>query len=557
MRAAKYARVSTSRQAEKYGLPSQLEALKKRCLENTWEPVFDGDKDAFIDDGYTGSELDRPALNRLRKAAREGRIDVVLCYDPDRLSRKLYHQMILAEEFEKKGIELEFITHDMGDSPEDKMFFNMRGLIAEYEREKIRERTTRGSREKARQGKVVSAGTVPFGYRYHKEKATLEEDSEKAQTIRMIFHTFANESMSLQRLAERLSSLRIPTPRNGDRWRASTLGVMLRNEVYVGRMHQFRKYRVEPGSRRQLVTKTKKTSHAERPCDEWITVEVPSLVPDELFETVQGKLKRNAELARRNTKREYLLAGLLYCSQCGGRMGGHSTHGVPYYRCYRKGNPERMPIDVDGKLQSCSCPEVKAEVVEPVVWDTISQLIKEPDLLARELSNRINDKSQTNQFLEKELQLCLARLKAIPEEQKRLVEGYRKGLYADFMMREDMGTVQTEQGELEKRKGQLERQLTQRSITQHQETQLRNFVSNVAAGIDRLDFRGKQELLRTLIEKVLFSGQNIEIQTIVPPRGQLQPMHRGGLDAIDTMDYLRLVFVKPLTKSPKGTSSSA
>ena len=196
MRAAHYARVSTDRQAEKYGISSQVEALKKRSLEKGWTPVIDGDKDAFIDDGYSGADLDRPALNRLRQAAREGRIDIVLVYDPDRLSRKLFHQMILAEEFEKQGIKLEFVTQEMGTSPEDRMFFNMRGLVAEYEREKIRERTIRGSREKARQGKVVNASSVAYGYRYNKEKATLEEDPEKAPIIRMIFHAFADENLS-------------------------------------------------------------------------------------------------------------------------------------------------------------------------------------------------------------------------------------------------------------------------------------------------------------------------------------------------------------------------
>ncbi len=86
MRAALYARVRTDKQVEKYGIPSQIEALRKRCLEKNWSPVFDGDKDTFIDDGYSGAELDRPALNRLRQAACEGRVDIVLAYDPDRLS---------------------------------------------------------------------------------------------------------------------------------------------------------------------------------------------------------------------------------------------------------------------------------------------------------------------------------------------------------------------------------------------------------------------------------------------------------------------------------------
>jgi site-specific DNA recombinase len=369
-------------------------------------------------------------------------VDIVLTYDPDRLSRKLYHQMILAEEFEKQGIKLEFITQDMGTSPEDRMFFNMRGLVAEYEREKIRERTVRGSREKARQGKVVSAGAVPFGFSYNKEKSTLEEDPERAQTIRSIFYTFANENLSPQGLAGKLNRLRIPTPKGGDRWRSSTLGTMLRNEAYIGRLHQFRQYRIEPRLRRQPASRTNKTSLVLRPREEWITVEVPSLVPLELFEAVQRKLDRNTILSGRNTKREYLLSGLLYCSQCGGRMGGHTTHDVPYYRCYRKYNPDRVPLDPGGKPQPCSCPEVRAKVVEPVVWDTIYRLIRDPVFLIKELHKRNAGSSQTKEILERELRLCQTRLKAIPEEQRRLVEGYRKGLYADFMMREDMELIQ-------------------------------------------------------------------------------------------------------------------
>jgi len=528
MRAAPYARVSTDKQAEKYGIPSQIEALGKRCLERGWTIVLDGDKDAFIDDGYSGVELDRPALNRLRQAARGGRVDVVLAYDPDRLSRKLYHQVILAEEFEKQGIKLEFITQNMGTSPEDRMFFNMRGLVAEYEREKIRERTIRGSREKARQGKVVSAGAIPFGFCYNKEKATLEENPEKARIVKLIFYAFANENLCLQSLADRLNRLHIPTPRGGDRWRASTLGIMLRNEVYIGKMYQFRKYHIEPKFRLKPSAKNKKTSTALRPKEEWILIKVPSLIPVELFEAAQRKLKTNAELSKRNTKRQYLLSGLLYCSQCGGRMGGHTIHGTPYYRCYRKGNPDRVPLGPDGRPKPCSCPEIKTEAVESVVWNTICQLIKDPDLLIQELHRRNADNSQTKEILERELQLCQARLKAIPEEQKRLVEGYRKGLYADFMMREDMELIQSEQGELEKRKAELERQLAQRFLTQNQETQIKSLADRIGIGLGNLDFTGRQELLRLLIEKVCFSGESIEIQTIIPMGSELHPIHRGG-----------------------------
>ena len=118
---------------------------------------------------------------------------------------------------------------------------------------------------------------------------------------------------------------------------------------------------------------------------------------------------------------------------------------------------------------------------------------------------------------------------AIPEEQRRLVEGYRKGLYADFMMREDMELIQKEQGELERRRTELERQLAQRFLTQNQEAHIKSLTEKISIGLNNLDFNGKQELLRLLIERVVYDGQNIEIQTIIPLGEQLHPVCRGGL----------------------------
>jgi site-specific DNA recombinase len=528
MRAALYARVSTDKQAEKYGIPSQIEALRRRCLERGWSIMPDVAREAFVDDGFSGSELNRPALNRLRELVQQGQVDVVMAYDPDRLSRNLADLLLLDNEFTRYGAKLEFITQEMDTSPEGKMFFAIRGAVGQYEREKIRERSMRGLREKVRQGKVLSGSCAPFGYRYNKNKATLEEDPETAKTLRLIFHVFVNESLSLQGLASRLNHLQIPTPEGGDRWRASTLSTMLRNETYAGRLHQFRRYRVEPKYKVKSLTKEKKTSTALRPKEEWTTVQVPSLVSRDLFEAAQRKLRRNAELANRNAKRKYLLSGLLYCSQCGGRMGGHAIHGVPYYQCYRSYKADNIPLGIDGLPTPCCCPQIKTASIEPLVWDTIARLIRDPDFLIEQLHHRNDNDSETREMLERELELCQTRLRAIPIEQKRLVEGYRKGLYADFMMREDMELIQKEQAELEKRKAELERQLTQRQLTQSQEERIRSSIEKIGKGLDNLDFSGKQELLRLLIERVIYNGQNIEIQTIIPAGEQLHPIHREG-----------------------------
>ena len=133
--------------------------------------------------------------------------------------------------------------------------------------------------------------------------------------------------------------------------------------------------------------------------------------------------------------------------------GWSAVHGVIYYRCYRKDNTDRMPLDTEGNRQPCPCPYVKADKIEPVIWDAIGQLIKNPDFLIQELHKRNSGTSNTKEILEQELRLCITRLGAIPQEQKRLVDGYRKGLYADFMMRESMEAVQKEQIGLEETKG--------------------------------------------------------------------------------------------------------
>jgi hypothetical protein len=95
------------------------------------------------------------------------------------------------------------------------------------------------------------------------------------------------------------------------------------------------------------------------------------------------------------------------------------------------------------------------------------------------------------------------------------------------MMREDMELIQKGQCELKKRKAELERQLARRQLTQSQEAQIRSLTEKIGIGLDNLDFTGKQELLRLLVEKILYDGQSIEIVTIIPLGEQLHPIRRG------------------------------
>jgi site-specific DNA recombinase len=157
MQVALYARVSTSQQQQESTIESQRRLLKESIQQHDWGLLPEHE---YIDDGVSGARLDRPALDRLRDAARRGEFDAVVILSPDRLARNYAHQWLLVEEFERLNTQLIFLQNPFGDTPQGKLLTQMQGMIAEYERAQIAERTRRGRLEKARRGEFI-----PWAYR--------------------------------------------------------------------------------------------------------------------------------------------------------------------------------------------------------------------------------------------------------------------------------------------------------------------------------------------------------------------------------------------------------
>ena len=144
--AAVYARVSSDRQKENQTIASQTAALKEYAAENGYSVPSEW---VFQDEGYSGSNLLRPGLEGLRDLAAEGQIAATLVYSPDRLSRKYAYQVLLLEEFARCGVAVIFLKSPAGATPEDQLLLQFQGMIAEYERAQILERSRRGKRHKA------------------------------------------------------------------------------------------------------------------------------------------------------------------------------------------------------------------------------------------------------------------------------------------------------------------------------------------------------------------------------------------------------------------------
>jgi site-specific DNA recombinase len=192
----------------------------------------------FEDEGYSGANLVRPGLERVRDLAAEGLIEVVFVFSPDRLSRRYAHQVLLVEELARAGVEVLFVRSPRAATPEDHLLLQFQGMIAEYERAQIIERSRRGKRHRAQHGQVNVLSGAPYGYRYIRKSdhrpAFYEIVDEQACIVRQIYDLYIAKNLSIGAITRHLNEKQIPTRKGLRRWDRSTVWGMLRNPAYKG-----------------------------------------------------------------------------------------------------------------------------------------------------------------------------------------------------------------------------------------------------------------------------------------------------------------------------------
>jgi site-specific DNA recombinase len=279
MKAAIYARVSTDKQGRDQTVDSQLDALRRWANARGHELK---DDHAYIDEGYSGARLDRPALDRLRDAAREGEFDVLGVYSPDRLARRYAYQVLLLEELRKAACAVEFIERPISDDPHDQLLLQIQGAIAEYERAVLGERFRRGKLQKARAGHWI-AGQAPYGYRYVPDRdgvpGHLEVEEVEAAVVRLLYRWLIDERMTVRQILKRLAAGPW-RPRNGKRlWSNSVVHRVLSDPLYAGTAYANRHVLVAPRRPRTAGPRAGlPTCRKPRPREEWIPIPVPAVV---------------------------------------------------------------------------------------------------------------------------------------------------------------------------------------------------------------------------------------------------------------------------------------
>ena len=181
----------------------------------------------FEDEGYSGATLERPGLERVRDLAAAGDIQVVLIHSPDRLSRKYAYQVLLIEEFARQGVETRFLNAPTSATAEDQLLVQFQGMIAEYERAQILERSRRGKRHRARAGEISVLSGAPYGYRYIRKRedapASYAVIEAEAGIVRDVYERYTVMGWSIGAITRWLNEHGVATRKAGARWERSTV----------------------------------------------------------------------------------------------------------------------------------------------------------------------------------------------------------------------------------------------------------------------------------------------------------------------------------------------
>lgn len=331
MNVAIYIRVSTPEQKEHgYSIPEQKERLSAYCKAKGWRLIK-----TYEDGGYTGANLDRPAIQRLRHEC--AAYDLILVWKLDRLSRSQKDTLSLIEHFKENGTAFASMQENFDTStPFGMAMVGILSVFAQLEREQIKERMSMGKLGRAKAGKWHGGGHAPTGYSYDKTTGTLVPNDE-ADQVRLIYQLFL-DGMSYSDITRYMHERY--TTRYTSYNNASTVIRMLKNPVYIGCVKHNSEY----------------VSDCHEP-----------IIEEETFNRVQAILQSRKN-GNKNAAGRHLLTGMVKC-ECGNRMMLTSTRKYSYFVCQRK-----YSSNLKVRQKKCNNRSVKEKDLNDAVKDSILSL---------------------------------------------------------------------------------------------------------------------------------------------------------------------------------------
>ena len=517
--------MSSDRQREEHTIESQVSALMDHAEKAGYMVPRDW---IFRDEGYSGSTLLRPSLERLRDLASEGQIDTLLIYSPDRLSRKYAYQVLLTEEFSKNGVEVIFIKSPKSTTPEEELLLQFQGMIAEYERAQIIERSRRGKRHRAKAGSVSVLSGAPYGYQYVKKTEVLPAHykiiEQEAEIVRRVYKLYTDDWFSIADIVRWLNENDIPTKKRISKWERTTVWAMLRNPAYkgtacYGKTKIAERKKITRPLRKRGGFSPRCSSNVELPKEDWIEIPVPAIVSSDVFSCAEERLEENKRYSKRRTKEPTLLQGMIACNKCGYAYYRTSTRTsrkkIHYYRClgsdsYRHEN---------GAV--CDSKPIRQDYLDGIVWNQVIKLLENPDLIRFELQRRIKlirDSSpikQKKDHLEKEI---IRIRKGID----KLLDAYQEDLIQLDELRSRMPALRKREKSLNQELNCMENDLIDQGLLLKIADNIEEFLKKMRGTAGTMSIAERQKVLRLVVKEVLIDDKNIRIKHSIPlPRSDM------------------------------------
>jgi site-specific DNA recombinase len=519
IQAAFYARVASEQQAEAHTIASQVAALHERVrAAGLSVPAAL----QFLDEGYRGATLVRPALERLRDAAAAGGMDRLYVHSPARLARTYADQVLLVEELGRFGVEVVFLNRELGRSPEEDVLRHVPGMRAEYERAKMLERHRRGKRHAARRGSVNVLSGAPYGSRDVNKPAGgghahYDLIPDEARVVRQVVAWIGRERLSIGEVCRRLMQAGERTRTGRLVWERSVVWAMLKNPAYMGRA-AFGKTRQGPlrpklrAQRGRPLQPRRAVSDDDGPPPDWIPIPVPAIVEPEGFAAVQEPWQENRQQARQSRRgARYLRQGLRQCPHC-----GDAFDGKPLSPSTRNGRPRASAYDrcvgMDayrfGGQRLCPHTQVRTDRLELAVWQEVCALLAHPERLAQAFTRRRHADGQGQRQERTALERQVGKLR---QGLARLIESDAEGLI-------DKQEFEPRVTRLRQRMTHVEAQWQPlaEAETRQRELQLiigrvEEFAAQVHQNLEALEWPRKREMIRALVRRVEIGLDQVQV----------------------------------------------
>ncbi len=445
MRAGLYCRVSTDAQVEGYSIDAQKKLLEAYCVSKEIT-----DFEYYIDGGYSGSNLDRPAMKKLLDDIDDRKIDYVIVYKLDRISRSQKDTLFLIEEkFNPNNIGFISIRENFDTTtPFGKAMIGILSVFAQLERETIYERTRMGMLERVKSGLWMGGGLRPLGYDYDRNTGTLIQKPKQAEMVfwagKLYLENYSAESISdiLGLSGERIVRKLLRSPVNA--------GMI----PYKGNIYQ--------GKHKPIF-----------PMDMWNEIQ-----------TMMDNRGRN-DLKKSN----YLLSGMVYCAYCGAKFRYQKWGKQIKMYCYSQ-QKSRPTL-----IRDPNCPNHKAnsEEVEKYVMDEIFKM---------SLDDKYFDKRMTNNTQD-EIQIAKERKKEIEKQIQNLLAVLAEGLITS--------EIKDKIKSLEDERKRLEKQINNKKKNDSNLKNLKEKIYNLHEVWDDLPFNEKRSILIAIIDKIIVKDDEIKI----------------------------------------------